>query len=220
MDEEVTVPPPGLSERRVIHLDPVVDPPFVDARDWSQYVTPVETRRVDFEQLNPGITDAGAQQAKELALASDVTRRELEGKRYEVLWVGSRSLDRETERPLVITYNYTDDVVVETTVDLGAATVLDVSVERYQPPLAPAEQSQALDLVREDGRLLEAGIDIDTGMGLVIEEVNFRSPHFGHRLVDLRFAPANCRTPLAYAIADLTCGVVTRVGLLPREEQP
>jgi hypothetical protein len=218
MSEEFTLPPPGLSDTRVVHLDPLIDAPFVDARDWSQHLAPVETRPVDFEQLEPSITDAGARQALELALASEGVRQELEGKRYEALCVGSRSLDRQTDYPLVIIYDYTDDVVVEAMVDLAAEMVLEVRVERYQPRLAATEESQALDLVREDGQLFDAGIDVDTGSGLVVEEANFRSPHFGHRLVDLRFAPANRRLPTAFAIVDLSDRTVVRAGLLPQEE--
>jgi hypothetical protein len=218
MSEEFALPPPGLSDTRVVHLDPLVGPPFVDARDWSRYLTPVETRPVDFERLEPRLTEGDARRVRELALASEGVQRELEGKRYEVLWVRSRSLDRQTEYPLVIIYNYTDDVVVEAMVNLTATTVLEVSVERCQPPLVESELGQALDLVRDDGRLSEADIDTDTGMGLVVEDVNFRSPRYGHRLVDLRFGPENRRLPTAFAIVDLSGLEVVRIGFLARKE--
>jgi hypothetical protein len=41
--------------------------------------------------------------------------------------------------------------------------VHEVSVERYQRPLIGSEQSQALEMVRDDGRLSEADIDVTTG---------------------------------------------------------
>jgi len=216
--DEFKLPPPGLDITRVVHLDPFIDPPFVDAEDWGQYLTITETTPVDFKHLEPTITDQGAREARELALASNNVLTELEGKRYEVLWVGSRSMDRQTEHPLVIIYNYTDDVVVEATVDLAARRVQEVSIKRYQPALALSEQSRALDLVRDDGRLPHAGIDVDTGLGLVVEDVNFRSPQYRHRLVDLRFALHDRRSPSAFAIVDLSAQNIVRTGLLPQEE--
>jgi hypothetical protein len=109
-------------------------------------------------------------------------------------------------------------VVVEAVIDPVRRAVLEVSEKRYQPLLSDAEQSQALDLVRDDGRLTEAGIDIATGVGLIVEDVNFRSPRYGHRLVDLRFGPANRYLPTAFAIVDLSDRDVVRTGLLPQEE--
>jgi hypothetical protein len=52
---------------------------------------------------------------------------------------------------------------------------------------------------------------------LVVEEMNFRDPCFGHRLVDLRFGPAHRRVPVAFAIVDLTNRDVIKTGLLPEE---
>jgi hypothetical protein len=117
----------------------------------------------------------------------------------------------------VIIYNYTDDVVVEAMIDPVRRAVHEVSVERYQPLLTPSEQSQALEMVRDDGRLTEAGIDVATGVGLIVEDVNFRSPRYGHRLVDLRFGPANRYLPTAFAIVDLSGREVVRTGLVPQE---
>jgi hypothetical protein len=217
MRDEFTLPPPGFFNTETINLGPVIDPPFSDARDWSEYLTPGETQPVDFEELEPSLSEDGSRQAVELALSSDDVAKEVEGKRYEVMGVGSRSVDRENEYPLVVIYNYTDDVVLEALVDLTEARVLRLAVERYQPPLADSELSLALDLVREHGRLTEAGIDVDTGAGLGVEEVNFRSPSYGHRLVDLRFGPEDRRIPLAFAIVDLSSQQVIKTGLL--EEQ-
>ncbi|WP_153342337.1 hypothetical protein [Nocardia aurantia] len=201
-----------------MHLDPFIDPRFVDAEDWGRYLTITETIPVDFEYLEPTITDQDVHEARELALASDNVRTALEGQRYEVLAVGSRTVDRETELPLVIVYNYTDDTVIEATVDLRAPEVREVSMKRYQPALSSAEQSRALDITRDDGRLSRSGIDIDTGLGLVVEDVNFRSPQYGHRLVDLRFTLTNRRCPSAFAIVDLSAQCIVGIGLLPQEE--
>jgi hypothetical protein len=212
------LPPPGLFSIEIPNLGPIIDPPFVDAPDFSQYLTPADTRPVDFEPLEPRITDESRRQAVDSALASDRVTRKLQGKRYQVLEVGTWALDRQTDYPLVIIYNYTDDVVLEAMIDPVRRAVQEVSVERYQPPLTTSEQSQALEMVRDDGRLSEAGIDVDTGVGLIVEDVNFRSPRYGHRLVDLRFGPANRRLPTAFVIVDLTSGDVVRTGLLPQEE--
>ncbi|MQY27304.1 hypothetical protein NRB56_28870 [Nocardia sp. RB56] len=218
MPDEFKLPPPGLDISRVVHLDPFIDPRFVDAEDWGRYLTITETIPVDFEYLEPTITDQDVHEARELALASDNVRTALEGQRYEVLAVGSRTVDRETELPLVIVYNYTDDTVIEATVDLRAPEVREVSMKRYQPALSSAEQSRALDITRDDGRLSRSGIDIDTGLGLVVEDVNFRSPQYGHRLVDLRFTLTNRRCPSAFAIVDLSAQCIVGIGLLPQEE--
>src|SRR5215211_6654560 len=121
--DEFELPVPEFFSTPIVNLGPIIDPPFSDAPDWSEYLTPVETRPVDFEQLEPTLTEEGARQAVELALSSERVIRELEGKRYEIMGVGSRSLDKDTEYPLVIIYNYTDDVVLEAMVDLSARTL-------------------------------------------------------------------------------------------------
>src|SRR5215208_578499 len=212
------VPPPDLlSTVEVINLGPRIEPPFSDARDWSEYLPPVQTHPVDSEEREPTLTEEGGRTAVELALSSERVTRELQGKRYEVMGVGLRSLDKDTEYPLVVIYNYTDDVVLEAMLDLDERALLEVRSERYQPPLAASEESQAIEMVREDGRLSEAGIDVDTGTGLVVEEANIRSPRYGHRLVDLRFGPPDRRAPLAYAIVDLSGQEVIRAGILERE---
>lgn len=211
------LPPPGLFSAEIPNLGPVIDPPFVDVPDFSQYLTPADTRPVDFESLEPRITDESRQQAVDSALSSDRVAQKLDGKRYQVLEVGTQSLDRQTEYPLVIIYNYTDDVVVEAVIDPIGRSILELNEQRYQPPLAATEQGQALEMVRDDGRLSEAGIDIANGVGLIVEDVNSRSPRYGHRLVDLRFGPANRYLPTAFAIVDLSGQEVVRAGLVPQE---
>jgi hypothetical protein len=212
------LPPAGLFSAEIPNLGPVIDPPFVDVPDFSQYLTPANITPVDVESVEPRITNESRREAVDVARASDAVMSNLEGKRYDVLEVGTRSLDRQTDYPLVIIYNYTDDVVVEATVDPARRAVLEVSVERYQPPVTDSELRQALELVRDDGQLSEAGVDIDTGVGLIVEDVNFRNPRYGHRLVDLRFGPADRYVPTAFAIVDLSSREVVRTGLIPQEE--
>jgi hypothetical protein len=118
---------------------------------------------------------------------------------------------------MVVVYNYSDDVVLECVIDPLCRNVIEVNERRDQPPLTGAEQSQALEIVRRDGRLPEAGIDLATGVGLIVEEANTRSPHHGHRLVDLRFGPEDRYLPTAFAIVDLSALEVARIGLLPEE---
>ena len=216
--DEFEVPPPDvLSNVKIINLGPRIEPPFSDAKDWSEYLPPVETYPVDFEEREPTLTEEGSKMAVDLALASERVTRELERKRYEVMGVGLKSLDRDREYPLVVIYNYTDDVVLEAMLDLDEGALLEVTLERYQPLLAASEESQALEMVREDGRLPEAGIDVDTGVGIGVEEVNYRSPRYGHRLVDLRFGPPDRRSPTAFAIVDLSGQEVVRTGILEQE---
>ncbi|MEU2013827.1 hypothetical protein [Nocardia sp. NPDC019302] len=216
-EDEFTIPPPGLFSIEIPNLGPIIDPPFVDVPDFSHYLTPANITPVDFEMSQSDDSDESNRQAVGIALASERVTRKLESKRYQVLEVGTRSLDHDTEYPLVIIYNYTDDVVVEAVIDLVRRTVREVEVRRYLPTLAAAEQSEALDMVREDGRLSEAGIDLSTGDGLIVEEVNFRDPRYRHRLVDLRFGPANQYLPTAFAIVDLSVREVVGVGLIPQE---
>ncbi|MEU2042754.1 hypothetical protein [Nocardia niwae] len=216
-EDEFTIPPPGLSSIEIPNLGPVIEPPFVDVPDFSHYLKPANITTVDFKMSESDDGDESNRQAVSIALASERVTRKLEGKRYQVLEVGTRSLDHDTEYPLVIIYNYTDDFVVEAVVDLVRRTVREVEAKRSLPTLAAAEQSEALDMVREDGRLSEAGIDLGTGDGLIVEEVNFRDPRYGHRLVDLRFGPPNLYLPTAFAIVDLSSREVVGVGLIPQE---
>jgi hypothetical protein len=212
------LPPAGLFSAEIPNLGPVIDPPFIDVPDFSQYLTPANITPVDVEPVEPRTTTESRREAVDVALATDSVTSNLDGKRYEVLEVGTRSLDRQTDYPLVIIYNYTDDVVVEVTVDPDRRAVLEVREERYQPPLTDSELSQALEMVRDDGQLSDAGIDVDTGVGLIVEDVNFRSSRYSHRFVDLRFGPADRYVPTAFAIVDLSRREVVRIGLIPQEE--
>lgn len=211
------LPPAGLFSVEIPNLGPIIDPPFVDAPDFSQYLTPADAKPVDFEPLEPRITDESRRQAVDSAFASDRVIRKLAGKRYQILEVGTRSLDRQIEYPLVIIYNYTDDIVLEVVIDPVRRAALEVEEERYQPPLTAFEQSEALELVRDAGWLSEAGVDAATAVGLIVEDVNFRSLRYRHRLVDLRFGPANRYVPMAYAIVDLSGREVVRTGLVSQE---
>ncbi|MEU3424360.1 hypothetical protein [Streptomyces gardneri] len=211
------LPPPGLRSAEIPNFGPVIVPPFVDVPEFSQYLTPADTSPVEFETLEPRVTDESRQQAVDVALASDRTSGRLDGKRYAVLEVGTRSLDRQTDHPLVIIYNYTDDEVLEVTIDQVRRAVHEVTVENYQPPLTDSEHSQALELVRDGNQLTESDVDLSTGVGLIVEDVNLRSPHYGHRLVDLRFGPENQYLPTAFAIVDLSDQEVVRTGLVSQE---
>ncbi|MER7544099.1 hypothetical protein [Actinomadura sp.] len=209
-----SLPPPGLFSAEVPNFGPVVDPPFVDVPEFSRYLHPADRTPVEFETLEPRIPDESRHRAADLALASERVAAKLRDKRYEILDIGTRAKDRETDHPLVIIYDYTDDAVVEVEVDPVRRAVQDVRVERYQPPVTDSELSDALDLVREHGVLSEAGIDIATGVGLIVEDVNAQSPRHGHRLVDVRFGPADRYVPTAFAIVDLSAREVVKAGLI------
>jgi hypothetical protein len=213
------LPPPGLFSAEIPNRGPVVDPPFVDVPDFSQYLTLPEVEPVDYEPVEPRITAESRRLAVELVLGSDRVMRKLQDKRHAVLEVGTRTVDRETEVPVVIIYDYTEDLVVEATIDPIRRTVHDVSVERYQPPLTDGELNEALEMVADDAQLSQVGIDVATGVGLIVEEVNFRSPRYGHRLVDLRFGPPTHYLPTAFAIVDLSDQDVVRTGTISQEGQ-
>lgn len=212
------LPPPNLFSVDIPNLGPVIDPPFVDVPDFSDYLTPPNITPVDVEYLEPRISDESRREAVDVALASEAVASNFREKRYEVLEIGTRSLDRETDFPLVIIYDYTDDVVVEAMVDPARKSVLDVSVKRYQPPVSDAEHREALAILGAENSLSDAGIDLDPAVSLIVEDVNFQSPRFGHRVVDLRFGPADRYVPTAFAIVDLSNREVVKTGLIPQEE--
>lgn len=211
------LPPPGLFSAEIPNFGPVIDPPFIDVPDYSQYLVPPNSTPVESEPVEHWATDEMRRRAVELALASDAVTAALDGKRFEVLDVGTWSLDRQTDYLLVVAYDYTDDVVVEATIDPARGAVYETRLERYQPPLTDAELARALELVRADGRLTDAGTDVATGVGIIVEEVNARSPRHGRRLVDLRFGPADRYLPTAFAIVDLSGQEVVATGLIPQE---
>ncbi|GJF31083.1 hypothetical protein KNE206_37830 [Kitasatospora sp. NE20-6] len=217
MSDDFSLPPPELLRVEVVDLGPVIDPPFTDARSWREYLPKVRTAPVDFEPMEPTLTDDGVQRAIELALASEEVGRELTGKRCDVLSVGTAATDRGSEHPLVTIFNYTDGIVVEALVDLDSGTVLDAGTADRQPPLSDSERIQALELLRGEDALAGAGVDFETGMGLIVEEVDFRNPRYGHRLVDLRFGPRDRRLPTAFAVVDLTDQDVVAAGRVPQE---
>src|SRR6476620_9697341 len=98
MKDDVVLPLPELLQTvEILNFGPVIDPPFSDARSWREFVTPVETKVFVSEQVQPTLTVEGSQQAANLALASERVVGELKGKRYELMGVGMKSLDRRTE---------------------------------------------------------------------------------------------------------------------------
>ncbi|MEU3502910.1 hypothetical protein ABZ726_19855, partial [Streptomyces hundungensis] len=215
MSGEFTLPPPGLSEAGGMNLGPILDPPFSDAPDFRAYVQSVTTTPVTVQETESVIDEAGSRTAAELALQSEDVSRELAGRRYEVICVGSEAIDRDTHYPLVIIFDYTENVAVEARVDIDAGRVLEVRRRRYQPQLSVTEERRAIELVRQDGRLAAHETDLESGAGILVEDVDFRSPRYGHRLVDLRFGPKTKRLPTAFAIVDLTDPGVVRAGPVP-----
>jgi hypothetical protein len=210
------LPPPALVGDTP-YIGPVIDPKFVDALDWSGFLPAHETKRVRFKKRDMSRLDEAINAAPAIALESARVSELLDNKRHEVVGVGTRSLDRETEVPVVTLYDYTSDVAIEVLVDVAKNSVIDVAATENLPALAEAEEERALAIVREDGRLAEYGIDVATGKGLIVEEVNFRSPQYGHRLVDLRFAAENQRVPTAFAVVDLSAEGIVTLGLIERE---
>ncbi|MFI7002312.1 hypothetical protein [Nocardia sp. NPDC050175] len=215
MAERFTLPPPGFLRTEITDLGPVIDPKFTDAHDWSEYLPPVPTTPVDSGERDLRAAEEAASVAPHVALAQPGVNRLLDGKRYEILSVGTRFLDRDTEYPVVVLYNYSDDIVVEAIVDVAAHLLVEVHTTQTQPAVSAAEEARAIELVRRDGRLTAQGIDVGTGAGLIVEDVNFHSSRYRHRLVDLRFGPADRRVPTAFAIVDLSAEDVAEVGLIP-----
>jgi hypothetical protein len=217
MPNEFSLPPPELMRVDPVDLGPVIDPPFTDARSFREHLAHVRTSPVDFEQLQPVLTGEERQRALDVALASEEVGRQTDGKRCEALSVGTAVTDRDTVHPLVTILDYTDGTAVEVLVDLDSERVLRTESVDRQPPLAESERRQALELLRRAGELVEPDVDFETGMGLIVEEVNFRHPRFGHRLVDLRFGPRDRRLPTAFAVVDLTDRDVVTSGRVPQE---
>ncbi|MFB8279506.1 hypothetical protein [Nocardia colli] len=215
MAERFTLPPPGFLRTEITDLGHDIDPKFADARDWSELLSPVQTTPVHSPERDLRAADEAAAAAPEIALGLPGIADLLDGKRYEIISVGTRFLDRDTEYPVVVVYNYDDDIVVEVIVDVATRSLVEVHTTQNQPAVSAAEEARAIDLVRRDGRLAEQGIDVGTGAGLIVEDVNFHSSRYGHRLVDLRFGPADRRVPTAFAIVDLSAEDVAEVGLIP-----
>ncbi|GAB2667363.1 hypothetical protein GCM10027088_52680 [Nocardia goodfellowii] len=214
MPEKFTLPPPGFLRTEIMNLGPVMEPKFADANDWNEFMPVVETRPVAVQEIGMAALDAAAAAAPDIALAASGVADLLRGKRYEILSVGTRALDRETEFPVVVIYDYDDNVTVEAIVDPSRQEVRQIRTTANQPPVTDPEADRALDLVRRDGRLPDSGVDIGTGRGLIVDETDFHSPRYGHRLVDLRFGPADRRLPTAFAIVDLSAENVVEVGLI------
>ncbi|WP_371483456.1 hypothetical protein [Kitasatospora sp. NBC_00315] len=173
------------------------------------------TTPVAVQSSEPIVDEAGSRRAAELALQSEDVTRELTERRYEVIGVGSAATGRDAEYPLVIIYDYTENLAVEVAVDLDAGAVREVRRRRYQPQLSASEERRAIELVRQDGRLSAHGSDLESGSGILVEDVDFRSPRHGHRLLDLRFGPRTRRLPSAFAVVDLTDRDVVRAGPVP-----
>lgn len=219
MSEEIFLPPPELFRRDVLNLGHTIIPAFVDAHDWGEFLPRVETHLVEFEYVDTSTLDAEHQVANEIATSSEELAAHVGDKRCEVVAISRRSKDRETSYPVVILYDYTDDVVHEVAVDIETRAILGITTLQSQPALSAREEERARDLVSSDGRLAERGIDTTTGSGIIVEETNFHRPSHGHRLVDLRFGPDDSRYPTAFAIVDLSAERLLRFGILFPEEE-
>ncbi|GAA2753158.1 hypothetical protein [Kitasatospora cinereorecta] len=219
MSGEFTIPPPGLFTVEIINLGPVLDPPFSDTPDYRAYLPSVTTSPVAVQESSPAVDEEAARRAAELALASEDVNGHLAGRRHQLIGVGSAADNREVEYPLVVVYDYTENVVLEVGVDLQTGRVRGVARRHYQPVLSAEEERQAVELVREDGRLADHVGDPAAGAGLIVEDVNIRSPRYRHRLVDLRFGPRTRRLPAAYAIVDLTDRDVVSAGPVPQFQE-
>jgi hypothetical protein len=144
-----------------VNRGPIITPKFADTDDWSARRPPHATKEVEFETRSMSSVDENARAAPDIALKSPRVTELVGGKRYELVSVGTRSLDRDTDVPVVVVYSYTDDVAIEILVDPKRGEVIDVSITPNLPALSDAEQVRALDIVRRDGRLAETGTDVD-----------------------------------------------------------
>ncbi|MFC9439437.1 hypothetical protein [Nocardia sp. NPDC057030] len=215
MSERFQLPPPGFLKTEIIDLGPVIEPKYSDAEDWSRFRPAIETTPVRYAERSLAELDRRAAAAPEIALAAPEVGDLLRGKRYAIVSVGTRELDRDTEYPVVVIYDYDDDLAVEAVVDPDRRVVVRVTTSTNQPAVSAQEERHAIELVRADGRLPDNGIDVDTGAGLIIEDVDIHSPRHGHRLVDLRFGPLDRRMPTSFAVVDLSTDEVVRAGLFP-----
>ncbi|MEV6280817.1 hypothetical protein [Nocardia sp. NPDC051832] len=215
MSEKFTLPPPGFLKTEILNLGPALDPKFTDANDWNEFMPRIETTPVAVQHRSMAAVDEARAAAPVIALANYGVRDLIDGKRYEIISIGTRAVDRTTEFPVVVLYNYDDNVTVEAIVDPAVRDVREVRTTTNQPAVSDAETDRAIELVRRDGRLPDGGVDVGTGRGLIVEETDFHSPRYGHRLVDLRFGPADRRLPTAFAIVDLSTEAVVEVGLIP-----
>lgn len=216
MPERFQLPPPGFLKTEIINLGPVIEPKYSDAEDWGRFLPAIETTPVRYEERSLAELDRRAAAAPEIALAATEIEELLRGKRYEIISVGTRELDRNTEYPVVVIYDYDEDITIEAIVDPAQRVVVQVTTSTNQPAVSAQEERRAIELVRADGHLPDNGIDVGTGLGLIIEDVDIHSPRHGHRLVDLRFGPRDLRMPAAFAIVDLSTDEVVQAGLFPK----
>ncbi|WP_030264756.1 hypothetical protein [Streptomyces sp. NRRL B-24484] len=208
---------PGPGPSRTVPVGPALPaaPPPGEVRDRPGLLAPVAPlRRFGTEPAGTGLTAGDRGRAAELALADPEVRRGTGGGRPAVLGVYTAPTGRHRTHPLVVVHDRASGVTVEATVDLAAGRVLEVSAGRHPPVLAEAEQRHARDLVRGSRLLAALGVDIDSGAGHVLAEVDLHSPRYRHRLVDLRFVQADRRLPSAFAIVDLSDDSVLTTGLV------
>ncbi|MCJ0868942.1 hypothetical protein [Streptomyces sp. AP-93] len=208
---------PGPFPGPFINLGPIIDPPFTDAYQWPTPDVPDDVRPVESATFEPPLSDELAMRAQEVALDSNEMSSQLAGMHYEVmgvtlLWAGKE----EPPQPVVVVYRYNDDVVLEAALDPEAQRVVELAKKHYQPPLSPAEEERARELVAEHAVLVKAGIDVAHGHGIAISEELPKSPRRGHRLEDLRFGPEEHRWPSAWAVVDLSAGDVVTIGVYPQ----
>jgi hypothetical protein len=156
-----------------------------------------------------------------LARCDERVARLLEGKRYRGIGV---SVLGQRRRPGAVTllsvfYDYTDDVVIEATVDADLKEVSHVAVRHYQPAPLEEEIAHAVAMARKDLRIAEQLCEGMEGLAILLAHGDTRSARPLHRVLDVRFIYPDERLPELMAIVDLSTDTVLMAGRCCRESQ-
>jgi len=208
------LPPPRL----IPHGEPaaVIEPPLREIESFRPPEAVEEWEPFESAATEVGVTQELTSKARAAVMADERVGRLLADKRYVAIGASLRDVsdDSKGERKslLFVLYEYTENIVVEVTLDRTAERVTGVATVYYQPPPVREEIEEAVALARHDQHLAERLTEEMEGFAIVVSPVDPEHPHYRHRLLDVRFLCPSDRLPRYLALVDLSTQTVLRAG--------
>jgi hypothetical protein len=211
------LPPPRIQP--FVENWPIIEPPFrgqipphvQDAEEWED----VDSNQVRDDELMI-VTDETLARVREGVLRNERLQRLLTDKRYIALGASLREDKNPDSSSLIlfILYSYSENKVIEVTLDRSSLEITDISTARYQPSPVQEEINQAIAIARLHEKLADQLTDDLIGMAILVTEDDPQNPLHNHRLFDIRFGCPDQRLPKYWALVDLSTEKVIGAGSL------
>jgi hypothetical protein len=180
-------------------------PQVIEPEELIPFISPTIPGHLDIEVSN---------RIQRIALSDTRIRGLLTEGKYATIGPTLSAPKGEESSPTLkqIFYNYSDNNVIETTINLEQESVIAVEQLKYQPPPTQEELDKAVARAVIDDRISEQ-IKKEklegTGILIIPRETDERA---NHRLIDVRFGKPDSRLPVLQALVDLSTDEVVKAG--------